>query len=175
LYAGVLLLAAVGVTGGCSLISKFSHRGASPVLPQQAVPVVSRVDSLFNSSLPADTLFLTERTGGEAAGLLPEVAPLRLGPSSAMVFGQDIVWGWRVQLASSSDKKVLESIISQVEREFDSPAYLVDLDGYWALRIGAFDNLESASRERDRAVSYGYKAAWIVQTGIPPHQIQREE
>ena len=172
---GVLLLTAAGMSSGCGLKERFGGPATRQAAVQPVIPAAGRVDSLFSSALPADTLFLAEQTGNASAPLAPDVAPLRLGPSSAEVIGQQAVWGWRVQLASSSDLEALETLVNRVEREFGSVAYLVDLGGYWVLRIGAFDNQDAAERERDRAVSYGYKNAWIVQTGIPPHQIQREE
>ena len=172
----IILFICVGAAGGCGLTQRFGHRSAATTAPAPAaVSSAGRVDSLFSSGMPVDTLFLDEQPQVSSTALLPVETPLRMGPASAEIAGIDAVWGWRVQLASSSDRKALENMIGRVEREFGTSAYLVDLDKYYALRIGAFDNLESAGRERDRAVSYGYRNAWIVQTMIPPHQIQREE
>jgi len=171
----VVITAVIFVSSGCSMAGKFGQSAPPAAVAPVPAPASGRVDSLFASSLPEDTLFLAEQPSTGTAPLLPLLAPLRKGPASLEVAGQDYVMGWRVQLASSADRKVLEKIVPRVEREFDSESYLVDFDGYSALRIGAFDNLDAAGRERDRAVSYGYKNAWIVQTRIPPHQIQREE
>lgn len=168
-----IIVVTLCLSAGCSLASRFEH-SAPPPAPV-AMTASGRVDSLFNSALPADTLFPAGQPSAGRLPLTPLVTPLRKGPASLEIAGQDYVMGWRVQLASSPDRKVLEDIVARVEREFGSESYLVDFDGYSALRIGAFDNLEAAGRERDRAVSYGYKNAWIVQTRIPPYQIQREE
>ena len=167
------VLAAVVATGGCGVMDcmrLLRRPAAAPVMQS-----TGRLDSLWNSALPADTLFLAKTPAGAAEALLPAQPPLRRGPSSAEILSPEAVWGWRVQLASSTDKDELAGIVGRVEREFGTAVYLEELEGKYVLRIGAFDNLVSAGRERDRAVSYGYKNTWIVQTRIPPNQIQREE
>ncbi len=160
---------------GCNLVDRFGARSAR--IPA-AVPVAQgtgRVDSLWNSSLPADTLFLA-REVSPAGGRLLAVSPtVRRGPASAEVLIPDSVWGWRVQLASADDRRVLEALVARVEREFGTTAYIDYLGSVCALRIGAYDNMDKAGSERDRAISYGYKNAWIVQTRIPPHQFISEE
>ncbi len=80
-----------------------------------------------------------------------------------------------MQLASSSDRRTLETLVARVEREFGTAAYLDDNGGAFTLRIGAFDSMNVARSECDRAISYGYINAWIVQTMIPPYQFIREE
>ena len=122
-----------------------------------------------------DTLFLSRTSAAPATNLLPVNAPLRRGPSSAEAVEPETLWGWRVQLASSPARKALEELVQSVEREFGSAAYLEDHDGVVTLRIGAFTSLQAAQRERDRAVTYGYKNAWIVQTPIPLHQFNHQE
>ncbi len=162
------------LVSGCSLAGRFG--GGSARIAAAPVRTSGRLDSLWNSALKADTLFLSKETAPPgAADLLPESPPLRRGPASVEVLSPDTVWGWRVQLASAAEKKTLEALVSRVEREFGVSAYLDRTESGYGLRIGAFTGMEAAGSERDRAVSYGYKNAWIVQTRIPPHQFKREE
>ncbi len=161
------------LVSGCSLADRFGGRSAR--IAAAPVQTSGRLDSLWNSALKADTLFLSKEISSPGASLLPDSPPLRRGPASVVVLSPDTVWGWRVQLASAADKKTLEALVSRVEREFGASAYVDRIESGYALRIGAFAGMEAAADERDRAVSYGYKNAWIVQTRIPPHQFKREE
>jgi hypothetical protein len=171
---GVICGLTVVLTCGCSIADKFGSRSVQ--VP--AAPVwqgADRVDSLWNSSLPADTLFLSRDLSAMDGSLLAGSEPVRRGPASAEVLYPDSVWGWRVQLASSTDRMVLDALVARVEREFGTKVYLDCLGSASVLRIGAFNAMENAASERDRAISYGYTNAWIVQTKIPPHQFISEE
>jgi len=164
------------MTCGCNLAGRLGSRNAQvPVAPIQQS--TGKVDSLWNSSMPADTLFLAREVSPAEESLLAGGLPARRGPASVEVLNPDSVWGWRVQLASSSQdgRKVLEALVNRVEREFGSRAYIDCQGNGCALRIGAYDDMKEARSERDRAISYGYKNAWIVQTKIPLHQFISEE
>lgn len=156
------------LVGGCSLADRFGGRSANVAPPP--VRTVGRLDSLWNSDLKTDTLMLGKETSSPWASLLPEDLPIRRGPASVEVRSPDSIWGWRVQLASAPESKVLEELVSRVEREFGRSVYIDRTESGYALRIGAFDGIKAAGSERDRAISYGYKNAWIVQTRIPQHQ-----
>jgi len=69
----------------------------------------------------------------------------------------------------------LEAIVKRVEREFSTKAFVEEHGGRFVLRIGSFLHLDQAKAERDRAVSYGYKHAWIVQTDISFQEIKHKE
>jgi len=149
--------------------------GGKPGAPEPAAGhATSVLDSLWQAGLPVDTVILTERS---RADCLPtdSRALFRRGPSSVEVGAPAKIRGYRVQLASSDNRQALEAILHRVEREFSTPAYLEEQDGRYALRIGSFLHLEQAQAERDRAVSYGYKHAWIVQTEISFREIQHKE
>ena len=134
----------------------------------------SVLDSLWRAGIPVDTVILTERSR-EGYLSTDNRAVFRRGPSSVEVGMPAKIRGYRVQLASSDSRRDLEALLQRVEREFSTTAYLEEQDGRYALRIGSFIRLEQAQAERDRAVSYGYKHAWIVQTDISFHEIQHKE
>jgi uncharacterized protein YceK len=166
--AGCLTLA----SGCSSLRAKLGGKpGAEEPVASHAPSVL---DSLWRAGLPVDTVILTERSRED---YLPtdNRAVFRRGPSSVELGMPAKIRGYRVQLASSDSRQDLEALLPRVEREFSTTAYLEEQDGRYALRIGSFIRLEQAQAERDRAVSYGYKHAWIVQTDISFHEIQHKE
>ena len=153
------------LTGGCSSIR--SRLGIKEAQPRGEV--FSLLDSLWRSPMPVDTVILEERP--VAREWLEETqAEHRRGPASAEVGRVAKVWGYRVQLASSGKKGELESVFLRVQREFDKPAYIEKHSDCYCLRIGNFTNKAEAEALRARAVSYGYRHAWIVQTLVFPEQ-----
>ncbi|MEA2063200.1 MAG: hypothetical protein U9P14_05855 [Gemmatimonadota bacterium] len=155
---------------GCGLLAKVrSVTARKPAQDTTPVAAVSRLDSLWGAELPADTLVLeTESVGGkpqEAANgerwmLGTGVVDLSAGKSGAEVPG------YRVQLASADKRGALEKMKLKVEREMKTAAYLDSLGGRFTLRIGDFREKKRAEVEKQRAVSYGYEHAWIVQTKV---------
>ncbi|OGF98153.1 MAG: hypothetical protein A2Z86_07235 [Candidatus Glassbacteria bacterium GWA2_58_10] len=165
LLSGVLLLS--GCAGLKARLSALRHH---PQPAPAAQEVVSPLDSIWRSAVPVDTVILQERPA-EAAGQT-EHNP---APAPAELVAPGKAWGYRVQLASSADKKELEVLLARVEREFGTRPALEESAGRYSLRIGSFRNLEAAEFERQRALSYGYKFAWIVQTQIPHEDFKPEE
>jgi hypothetical protein len=162
-----LVLALTFSTAGCSAVSRVrTALERKPAAPPARV--VSRLDSLASAGLPVDTLLLA----GEPARLWPSAPGAAdeywLGPASAEVGPLARVQGWRVQLASSEKKQELESLVPGVERELGARVYLENLGTRYCLRVGDFRNREQADSERLRAVSFGFKHAWVVQTLIAP-------
>ncbi|HUU29455.1 MAG TPA: SPOR domain-containing protein [archaeon] len=123
------------------------------------------MDSLWLAPLPVDTVVLQERARVNSGA--PAVSPeRRRGPSSAQVGSVDRVWGYRVQLASAEKKEELQTLCLRVEREFGTTAYLEKLGGRYCLRVGDYLDKTEAEEQRLRAVSFGFKHAWIVQALI---------
>jgi len=139
-----------------------------------ATHVPSVLDSLWQAGLPVDTVILEQRSPEDYVPT-DNRAVFRRGPSSVQVGMPAKIRGYRVQLASSESRQDLEAIVQRVEREFSTRAYLEEQGGRYALRIGSFIRLNQAQAERDRAISYGYKHAWIVQTDISFHETQHKE
>lgn len=168
-----ILVGCLAVVSGCSSLK--AKLGGKPVAPEPAAThVASVLDSLWQAELPVDTVILEERSRDEYTPT-DNKSVFRRGPSSVEVGVPAKIRGYRVQLASSDSRKELGAIVKRVEREFSTRAYLEEYDSRYALRIGSFIRLDQAQAERDRAVSYGYKHAWIVQTDISFQEIQHKE
>lgn len=168
-----ILAGGLAMASGCS--SMKAKLGGKPGSPEPAAThTASVLDSLWRTGLPVDTVILEERSREDysSAG---NNASFRRGPASVELGVPEKIRGYRVQLASSESRKDLEAIVNQVEREFSTRAYLEEHDSRYVLRIGSFIRLDQAQAERDRAVSYGYKHAWIVQTNISLDEIQHKE
>ena len=170
----LLLLAGNSLFTGCadlkarlSAIRNLRHHWQPATAVQE---VVSPLDSLWRSALPVDTVVLEERPAGTA-----EQTKYNPAPAPAEIVSPGKAWGYRVQLASSANKKELEALLARVEREFGTRPVLEELEGRYSLRIGSFRSMEAAETERKRAFSYGYKYAWIVQTQIPLEDFKPEE
>ena len=167
----LLLLAGNSLFTGCvGLKARLSALRRHPQPASAVQEVVSPLDSLWRCALPVDTVVLEERPAGTAEQTEYNPAP---APADLVTPGK--AWGYRVQLASSADKKELEALLARVEREFGTRPVLEELEGRYSLRIGSFRNMETAETERLRAFSYGYKYAWIVQTQIPLEDFKPEE
>ncbi len=168
-----ILVGCLAVVSGCSSLK--AKLGGKPGAPEPAAThVASVLDSLWLAGLPVDTVILEERSREDYTPT-DNRAVFRRGPASVEVGRPAKIRGYRVQLASSDSLNDLEVIVKKVEREFSTRAYLEEYDGRYVLRIGSFIRLNQAQAERDRAVSYGYKHAWIVQTDISFQEIQHKE
>jgi cell division septation protein DedD len=168
-----LSIALIGAMAGCSVIRDLRDRNRqTPVA--QAVQARSVLDSVWLSGSPVDTVQLQPLPAGAAAGPV-ELPEHRRAPAAVEIAAQEKVAGYRVQLASSKNREELVALVQRIEREFGSPPYLEEHEGFFTLRIGAYLDKQDAAAERERAVSYGYKHAWIVQTYISPGEIKRKE
>ncbi len=170
--AGILLLTALLATlaAGCSTLRGLTERVSRPrQVAAAALPAESALDSLWRSNLAADTVRLSGRPAPAPEEILPEE---RRGPSAATLGRGLEPVGYRVQLAATEQREELEKLGRSVEREFQTTAYIERHDGRFSLRIGNFLRLEEAEALRRRAVSFGFKHAWIVQTRIAPGQSQ---
>ena len=167
----LLLLAGNSLFTGCAgLKARLSALRHHPQPAAAMQEVVSPLDSLWRSALPVDTVVLEERPAGAA-----EQTEYKPVPAPADLVTPGKAWGYRVQLASSADKKELEALLARVEREFGARPVLEESEGRYSLRIGSFRSSEAAELEQKRALSYGYKYAWIVQTQIPLEDFKPEE
>jgi len=133
----------------------------------QPTVVDSRLDSLWREQLPADTILLTPRKD-DGSTASESIQKIWRGPGSADLDNRGPVSGYRVQLASAEKSEELEPLLRKVEREMKTKAYMEFHGGRYTLRIGDFIDKTEAEIERKRAVSFGYKHAWVVQTKVSP-------
>ena len=128
-------------------------------------PAATEARTVQPGSLPTDTLVLEPEnlsTESSAAGL----SARQRAPGSVALGAGYTEPGYRVQLASSTVRKDPESLVGRVERELESKSYLEEHEGSWCLRLGNFTDREKAEALRARAVSFGFKYAWVVQTEV---------
>ena len=160
----VLLLSLIG--SSCSILRNLKElkAGRKEEAAQPSV-VNSRLDSLWREQLPADTILLTPRKD-DGSTTSESIQNIWREPGSADLDRHGPVPGYRVQLASDEKKEELEPLLLKVEREMKIKAYLEYHGGRYTLRIGDFIDKAEAEIERKRAVSFGYKHAWVVQTKV---------
>ena len=165
-FALVIIL---GLSGpGCSTLrslKKIKPREAKVVEQSTAVP--SRLDSLWRSQVPVDTVVLSPREKQSSEIYNGAYKGIR-EPGHADLGAEASIQGYRVQLASAESREELEPLLIKIEREMQRTAYLEFRGDRYTLRIGDFQDKAVAEAERKRAVSYGYKHAWIVQTEVLP-------
>ena len=133
----VLLIILLGANAGCSVIESILKRTARAKPETEVTHARSALDSVWASGAPVDTVFLKHRPAGPAA-LPAENLERRRAPAALEIGKPELVAGYRVQLASSTNRGELEALVRRVEREFGSTAYLEEHEGFFTLRIGAF-------------------------------------
>jgi SPOR domain len=163
------LVMIMGLLGsGCSTLRSLKNiRPQGKKIIEQPTAVPSRLDSLWRSQIHVDTVVLTPRTK-ESLTIYDEAYKGVREPGHADLGAKASVRGYRVQLASAESREELEPLLTKIEREMQRKAYLEFRGDRYTLRIGDFKDKVTAEAERKRAVSYGYKHAWIVQTGVLP-------
>jgi len=130
------------------------------------VSTVSRLNSLTRAQLQVDTLVFMPRKEAEQN---VEFNYYKLKDEAALeVKGLPPLTGFRVQVASSDNRKDLDRLVARVEREFEAKSHIDQYDGKWCLRVGDCRKREDAERMRERAVEFGFKYAWVVQVDLPP-------
>lgn len=129
--------------------------------------IVSRVDSIASSGLLADTIMLGP---GEEYANYPGGRAMLTGPASVEAGYRASVPGYRIQLASSEERREIERLVQRVERELESKTYIERYSGRFCLRVGDFEDRAEAETLRVRAVAYGFRFAWVVQDSVFPER-----
>ncbi len=153
---------------GCSVINKIRTPGQKEEKKNTAVIAtesLSRLDSLAGGTAAIDTLVMyrkspvSDSSSYIKAGKIESTASLRIEQNG-------LISGYRVQLASSTNKKDLDRLVERVEREFQVKSYIDNHSGRWSLRVGDCQNRQEAEYLRQQAVNFGFKYAWIVQAKV---------
>ncbi len=91
--------------------------------------------------------------------ILPEKAP---EPEAAGAAPKPGVDGWRVQVLSTKDLGVAEKTALEMMRKYEIPVRIDELPPYYAVRLGAFTDRESAILLKRWLISNGQKDVLIV-------------
>ena len=160
----IILVMILLMLSGCAWLQNMKVPGGAKEQPR--LPIVqSRIDSLVAVGIPTDTLIL-EIDGKNA--IFKEALNSLSGNATVEAGYRGKIIGYRVQIASSLQSKELEALIPRIEREMERRTYIQMLSGRFCLRVGDFRERFEAEEFQKRAVSFGFKYAWVVQTEVSP-------
>jgi len=74
--------------------------------------------------------------------------------------------GYRIQIFSTSDNSVAKEVEQQASIEFSESVYVTYDPPYYKVRVGDCLEREKADNLRRKAVSIGYRDAWVVRDKI---------
>jgi hypothetical protein len=97
----------------------------------------------------------------------PPIAAMVPTPS-APALPQGSVYGFRIQIFASSTEKNAMKIVDDARVNFGGKVYIEHLAPYYKVRVGDCLTKEDAQVLKDKAVSQGYRGAFIVETMINP-------
>ncbi len=164
----VLVLLFGILSSGCAALRSLREIGSWKKKPAaEPKTVYSRMDSLWNEEMPVDTVLLSKRKEEGMSGYRG-IKNKRGGTGYVDLADNLAMPGYRVQLASAESSEELEPMLPKIRREMQTEAYLEFHGDRYTVRIGDFLNKDEAEIEKKRAVSFGYKHAWIVQTKVTP-------
>jgi hypothetical protein len=134
---------------------------ASPVVPPPVVPTTVSEEPVL-SSIPAaaELAAAPEPTPPPIAAMVPT--------SAVPAAPQGSVYGFRVQIFASSTEKNAMKIVDDARTAFGGRIYIEHLAPYFKVRIGDCLTKEDALVLKDKAVSQGYRGAFVVETMINP-------
>jgi hypothetical protein len=78
------------------------------------------------------------------------------------------VYGFRVQIFASSTKDGAERVAGDARAVFTERVYVEYIAPYYKVRVGDFLTAEDVERLKDKALSMGYRGAFIVETMVTP-------
>ena len=81
-----------------------------------------------------------------------------------------VIDGFRVQVLSIQDLNKANAIFSSLSSQFDSEVYIIYDSPNYKLRIGNYTSRVSAEKTREKLLSLGYSAPWIIKTKIKRSQ-----
>jgi outer membrane biosynthesis protein TonB len=89
-------------------------------------------------------------------------------PSEIPASPQGSIYGFRVQIFASSTEKNAMKIVDDARSSFGGKVYVEHLAPYYKVRVGDCLTKEDAQLLKTKAVSMGYRGAFIVETMINP-------
>lgn len=78
------------------------------------------------------------------------------------------VYGFRVQIFASSTEENAGRVASDAREVFDDRVYVEYIAPYYKVRVGDYLTHEEVEPLKDKALSLGYRGAFIVETMVSP-------
>jgi len=135
---------------------------APPVVPPVTLPAATEESVLPVVPLPTEVAAAPEPVPPPTAAMIPTPSV----PEPAALQGS--VYGFRVQIFASSTEKNAMKIVDDARIMFGGKVYVEHLAPYYKVRVGDCLTKEDAQVLKDKAVSQGYRGAFIVETMINP-------
>jgi hypothetical protein len=134
---------------------------APPVVPPPVVPTtVSEEPVMPSTPPPMEVASAPEPVTSPVAAMVPT-------PSAPATL-QGSVYGFRVQIFASSTEKNAMKIVDDARTAFGGRIYIEHLAPYYKVRIGDCLTKEDAQILKDKAITQGYRGAFVVETMINP-------
>ena len=105
-----------------------------------------------------------EPTAPETPAPEPYVPPQPESP----VMAPQKVYGFRVQIFASSTEENAGHVASDAREVFDDRVYVEYIAPYYKVRVGDYLTHEEVEPLKDKALSLGYRGAFIVETMVTP-------
>lgn len=126
----------------------------------------SRFDESFDPlSLDDDDWVIHKKQPG-SAGRITEVTDSIYHTSDYRENKEQIAFGFRVQLYSTTDYYEAMAVRDEAGTKLGADIYVDYEQPYYKVRAGNFTDREKAEEARRTAKSLGYADAWIIQTNV---------
>jgi len=153
-----------------------SEEPVLPLPPALEVPVTPPPTTEVAGNLPTEEIAATPPAlppASEVAAALPSLPPVpevaaTPSPAAPPAAPQGSVYGFRVQIFASSTEKNAMKIVDDARSAFSGRVYVEHAAPYYKVRIGDCLTKEDADVLKTKAVSLGYRGAFIVETMINP-------
>ncbi len=153
-----------------------SEEPVLPLPPAPEVAVAPPPTEEVAGNLPTEEIAAVPPAlppASEVAAALPSLPPtpeVAVAPPPAAVPSapQGSVYGFRVQIFASSTEKNAMKIVDDARTAFSGRVYVEHVAPYYKVRIGDCLTKEDADVLKTKAVSLGYRGAFIVETMINP-------
>uniref|UniRef100_A0A7C4TB91 SPOR domain-containing protein n=1 Tax=candidate division WOR-3 bacterium TaxID=2052148 RepID=A0A7C4TB91_UNCW3 len=106
----------------------------------------------------------------EEVAVVPPPAPPVAKPTAPMVpsVAPQTVYGFRVQIFASTTQRNASRVADDARSVFGGKVYIEYVPPYYKVRIGDCLTKEEAETLKNRALSAGYRGAFVVETMITP-------
>ena len=102
----------------------------------------------------------------------PIELPLIINPNDSipafdeLVEPDSVIMGYRVQVLSTTDYAVADSVSQKLDEKYNNEVYVEFLAPNYKVRIGNFISRYGAEEHQKYLRKAGYKTAWIIRTPI---------
>ncbi len=100
--------------------------------------------------------------------LPPAPTPVPSAPAPTPSVAPKAVYGFRVQIFASSNQKNATRIADDARSSFGGKVYIEHIPPYYKVRVGDCLTQEEALTLKNKALSLGYRGAFVVETMINP-------